>query len=851
MQDQMTEPVGREGLTPSSPKVISISARPQPATRPEAHSPLTVPPVLPAQPGPLIGRESDLGAIATMLRDPNTRLVTLSGTGGVGKTRLALAAGELAQADFADGVHWIDLSTLTDWSQVLPRIADQLGVDGTSGWTTEQSLRHHLCERQLLLIIDNCEQVRDAVCSLSGLLAACPGLKILATSRIPFLVRWEHEWSVQPLATTAHGQQLTADTLSLVPAAALFLDRLRAIRPQFVPDDADATVIAAICARLDGLPLALELAAALVRTLPLPALLARLTNCSPLDVLANGPRDLPERHRALRDTITWSHDLLDQESRHSFRRLGIFVGSWSAVEALTVCGEDRIGALLEASLICRAPDSAGEGRYSMLDTMRDYALDRLLEAREWELIAERHARCYLALAERAEAELTGPRQGAWLARLDLEQDNLVAALRWALNNGQPDVALGLMITLGRYWLRRSYRSDTRELLEAALRLSPAAEPRQCVRILQVASRWFLRWGDRDRAFRLAAEVARLDPTLDDPGSAASSAAIRGIAALARADSVEALHHFEESVHAYLLAGDRAQAARHHLAAGSAAWYGGDTEATRWHWQRALDLGRESDDEYAISGARSNLGLIALAEGDYERAGELAQATRVRFEAGGDVTGTSQSRHILGLIAAHNGHYHQAEPLFQENLRALSSIGNKSGIAIGLQDLAALATWRGQHERAARLFAAAEVSWQRLGLHPAPQSWSPYGECLRDLREQLSAASFDRAWVAGRELTEDEAITMALAAVPSPSAIPSGPPPTETTTAINRAHSPHKLTERQGTVAELVALGLTNREIAERLSISERTADAHLQAILERLDFTSRSQIASWVTERSR
>ncbi|MEX1158197.1 MAG: AAA family ATPase, partial [Thermomicrobiales bacterium] len=430
---------------------------------------------LPALLTPLIGRDDAIAAGADLL--PRSRLVTLTGPGGIGKTQLALAIGQTAADEFPDGVAFIELATVLEPELVLSTVAVSLGLRGVSSESIEQRLRTHLSQRRLLLILDNAEHLLDAAPDIAELLAASAQLRILVTSRSPLRLRGEHEFDVPPLAIPPVEHVLTTEELRHYPAIALFVRQARATEADFALTEHNAGTIAAICARLDGMPLAIELAASRIRVLSPDGILARLDQ--QLLLLTGGPRDQPPRLQTMRNAIAWSYDLLDAGQQELFRRLAVFSGGWTLAAAAAVCLPDEdvldsMSSLIACSLVRRTADPAGHDRFVMLEPIRQFALEQLVASGEIDTVRSRHADVFLALAEQAAPHLDWRDQTPWMLRLDPEHDNFRTALSWLFDRHDIDRGLRFIGALSWFWNIRGFFLETRTRAQAFLSLAEAS-----------------------------------------------------------------------------------------------------------------------------------------------------------------------------------------------------------------------------------------------------------------------------------------------------------------------------------------------------------------------------------------
>jgi predicted ATPase/uncharacterized protein HemY len=724
---------------------------------------------VPTQRTSFVGREQELVEVKRMLA--MTRLLTLIGAGGSGKTRLALEVARDLVGMYPDGVRLVELAPLSEDELVPQAVATTLGVPERSDQPLTEALVEVLRGRKMLLMLDNCEHLAEAVVGLvDALLDSCPALRVLATSRIALGVYGEHEYAVPPLSVPDPKRLPGLEALSHYEAVRLFIERARAAKADFEITNENAPAVAEICARLDGLPLAIELAAARIKILPPKAMLGRLGRR--LKLLTGGARNLPERQRTLRGAIEWSHTLLEEGEKTLFARLAVFSGgrTLEAIEAvcdakgdLTLDTFEGVSSLLDKSLLRQEEGPEGEPRFVMLETIHEYARERVQESGEAEEVGRAHTRYFLALAEEAAPELTGSEQVEWMERLEAEHDNLRAALSRSLEAGDTESALRIGGALWRFWNVRGHFSEGRRWLAAGLSWGEATPVGVRAEASLGLGHLELRQGDYTRAAEdLQASLALYREAKDRRGEAYALCFL-GWIALDRSDLGRAEGLLEESLALSRAAGTARDTSVALNALAMLKVYRGDYARATAMQEESLSLAREAGDVQIIAILTYNIGFAAAITGEYERAEALLLEAQELFREVGDRGMAPLAKSRLGFLALSRNDPDRAEELCVQAIRELQEQAQTPGIDFALDVLAGVAVARGGLRRAARLWGGVARYRDATGAPWLLEERAIIEPHIEAARSRLEEAVWQEEWEKGRSMTLDQAVSHALEA----------------------------------------------------------------------------------------
>jgi predicted ATPase/DNA-binding CsgD family transcriptional regulator len=755
---------------------------------------------LPLQLSSFVGRERELAEVKRLLE--GTRLLTLTGPGGCGKTRLALAAGELAEG-FGDGVRWVELASLADPSLVPQVVASAIGVREQPGRSPTESLCAYLGSKKVLLVLDNCEHLVEACAELvEVLLHSCAQLRVLATSREALGIAGEVAWLVPSLSLPDLRRTPAVESLLSYGSAHLFVERAAAVKTDFTLTEQNAQAVARICYRLDGIPLAIELAAARVKVLSVEQIANRLDDS--FGLLSGGSRTAMPHHRTLHATMDWSHELLPGEERALFRRLSVFAGGFRLEAAESICaGEklerhevlDLLSHLVDKSLVV-AQEVGDEARYRLLEMVRQNGMEKLDEAGEADEVKRRHAAFFLGLAERVEPELNGPEQVSRLNELESENGNLRVAMNWAITEGEAGIATRLGWALRRFWLLHGHQSEGRRWMEALLEQHIPPYPRS--RVAMLAALMSYAQGDYHACERYSPEALELSRRASDEPCAAYALTLLGLGAMHRGDFEEAASRFEE----------------------------------------ALVLLRRSGEEQTVPLVLVWLGNVSLAQENRERATQMFEEALALARQRTDRLATNIALYNLAQLALTRADLGVTARLLEEGLTSSRQMGDQANLSFFLEGLAVVAGARGEAERSARMLGAAAVTMEEAGA-PVYNYYAPdrvlYERIVAAARSRLGEAAWNAGWDEGRAMTPEQAVRYALEQESA------------SQTAASEAY-PAGLSAREAEVLRLVATGLTNAEVAKELFLSTRTVDWHLGSVYRKLGLHSRTEATRFAVE---
>jgi non-specific serine/threonine protein kinase len=779
-----------------------------------------------ASPPSIIGRERDCELARASIIDEQVRLLTFVGPPGVGKTRLALAVAESVEDQFEHGAAFVDLAPLSDAGLVLEAIARAFGLREQAVLSAADQLEAYLRDMSVLLVLDNFEHLLEASTDVTNLLAYCPGLVVLGTSRMPLRVRWERVQEVHPLDAQA--------------SVAVFVDRARAVRGSF-DGDADIPVLEEICARLDGLPLAIELAAARCVVLSPAEMLRRLSRR--LVLLTDAPRDASARHRTLRNAIDWSYELLSPDERTLLRRLSVFVGSFTLESADAVFADTNAGsfecltALVRMSLVRLEPQTGAESRFRLLEVIREYAWERLVAEGEADDAQLQHAEFLRNFVEAHYGENFSSTQPELADRIQRDYADLRQALTWSLQRGNSEIALRLGGGLHWFWYARGYLAEGLRWLEQALAQSAAASALAQAVAHRAAGAILLNQGSFKEALAHLDSAVTLGRQAEDiPRSEfAMALGVRGVAEIAAGRYAAAEASLNESLEVFESQSDEWGIATAWEVLGAVAALRGEADSAEALATDALRVHRQLGSRENIARALDVLGYAAALRGDYPKANSSFEESLALRRAVTNRPATAAVLARLGLVAYFERKWDRAVSYYRESLALAEEVGDQAALVRCLGQVAALALACGLDRASiARLGVAVRHHKAALGLPSPPVEQIAAKRLEAALRADISTVNLARAWLGGRVMSLDQAVGLGTRLLD------------QVGVAMPSATGVDPLTRREREVAILIAHGMTNRQIAEELVVAQRTVDTHVERMLAKLGFGTRAQVAAWV-----
>jgi predicted ATPase len=728
---------------------------------------------LPVQVTAFVGRDHELAQSKKLLQRQDVRLLTITGPGGIGKSRLALELAREMMGGFSSGVYFVPLAAVGDPNMVASAIAETLKIRETADQPVLDALKNHFDDSRrgpILLLLDNFEHVVTAAPVLVELLTAAPGLKILVTSRAALHVNGEHEFPVPPLSLPSGKAAITAEKVLGYSAIALFVQRAKAVKPDFQLNEENAGTVAEICARLDGLPLAIELAAARVKLLNPAAILSRLA--SRLQLLTGGARDLPARQQTLRQAIDWSYDLLNEAEQKLFRRLSVFIGGCTLDAAESVCdtsgdlGVDVLtgmSSMVDKSLVRQVEQADGEPRFVMLETIREYGLEKLATSGEEPATRRAHAAYCLVLAEEGASEEHKASFEQYMARFESEHDNFRTALRWLTGTGNVEWGLRLGTALFRFWETREHLAEGRDRLTKLLNLKEGAVANKTrMRALFAAGVLAGGQGDYDASDTVLRESLEIARGLADKRSIAIALNALAVHARDRGDAPSARALYEESLALWRELEDPLAVARALSNLGNVVKIQGDFPKARALYEECLSIFRKLEDKTGEAWALDYLGDVAREEGDVDGARTLYEQSLQLFRQLQDPWGTAGSLGDLGNLAREQGNYQGADSLYRESMKIFQQLEHKRGIARVLESFACSAAEQAQPERALRLAGAAAALRKILGAPLTASEQQKLERCLEPVRQGMTIHAGGTAWLEGWSMSIERAVEEVLA-----------------------------------------------------------------------------------------